>query len=768
MKYTNHNNIRIIFLVLSIVLILFYTVLDFGEESLIFTETQTNSNLEDDISNQYSGHTFIYTHNGKSYLAEYITKEKVEEMKKDINIQVSREHHDHVIDGHGTGYLAPSEEDLEALIGKISVLELISDSPQRYMATADISTEIYFPVVGDQGYQGSCTSWANVYYAFGYLEAKDYGWDASSGNPQYLLSPAWSYNMIAAYDYGSVPSETAQLIKEWGVSTLSTMPYDDFDFDSWGDEAAWREAPYHKPLDYTLITYVGYPTIDAIKSLIDSGTPVTIGIDANQYYNGLDKETSDYILSSVEYDPSGGLNHANCLVGYDDSISEGGDVGAFRVVNSWGKNWMDNGFYWLTYDAINEFGAAGGQQILFLTDRIDYNPEIIAFWDFSTAPTRMGDIISLGVGPHNSPIDILIPHYDYDVNNLFPEFMAFDLTDFYSYYTIDNDVFFYLEIGLADTAGTISSFKLERYASGILQEMSQESPDTPKNTPGYVNATFMIFAHEIKVILKTPSDPVIHNSYQIKSLIMNNGANTETSVNFYLLLNGVPVDSRTIANIPSGTITITKYSWTPTIYDVYNFTAYVIPVPGEAYRSNNKDTKILNILGPIFFDDFENGLSKWLSISGMWHLSGKSSAWSDPYHSPTHSMWFGDETTGSYDTGFREMGNLTSTFIDLSTTKAAFLEFYHWREGEVGWDTSYVYISSDGINWDLIYINSDMSIAPWEKVSLDISAYVGNPSVQIRFYFDTLDDIYNDFRGWLIDDVVVKGTGVIIPHELRV
>ncbi|MFX1479805.1 MAG: CARDB domain-containing protein, partial [Promethearchaeota archaeon] len=407
-------------------------------------------------------------------------------------------------------------------------------------------------------------------------------------------------------------------------------------------------------------------------------------------------------------------------------------------------------------------------QILFLTDRIDYNPNIIATWEFSSAPTRMGDIISLGVGPHNSPIDILIPHYDYDLNNLFPEFMAFDLTDFYSYYTINNDVFFYLEIGLANTAGTISSFKLERYASGILQEMSQESPDTPKNTPGYVNATFMIFAHEIKVILKTPSDPVIHNSYQIKSLIMNNGANTETSVNFYLLLNGVPVDSRTIANIPSGTTTIIKYSWTPTVYDVYNFTAYVTPVPGETYRSNNKDTKILNILGPIFFDDFENGLSKWLSISGMWHLTGKSSAWPDPYHSPTHSMWFGDEITGSYDTGFREMGNLTSTFIDLTATTTAFLEFYHWREGESGWDTSHVYISTDGINWDLIYINFEFLIAPWEKVSLDISAYVGNPSVQIRFYFDTLDDLYNDYRGWLIDDVVVKGTGVVIPHELRV
>ncbi len=81
--------------------------------------------------------------------------------------------------------------------------------------------------------QGSCTAWANAYYAYGYMEAKDYGWDASSGNTDYLLSPAWAYNKVAAYDYGSVPIELAQLIIEWGVSTLSTMPYNDFDVDSW-------------------------------------------------------------------------------------------------------------------------------------------------------------------------------------------------------------------------------------------------------------------------------------------------------------------------------------------------------------------------------------------------------------------------------------------------------------------------------------------------------------------------------------------------------
>lgn len=764
MKYTISSKIRTIAIILNIFLVLFYTV-NITTDASIRSEKQSVSILDENL---YLGHTFIYTLNGKSYLAEYITEENVGVMKKETLFENTREHSAEVIDGHGTGYLAPSKEELDALVGKVSLLELIADYEKGYKATADISSEIYFPVVGDQGMQGSCTSWANVYYAYGYLEAKDYGWDASSGNPQYLLSPAWSYNKIAAYDYGSVPSETAELIKEWGVSTLYSMPYDDTDVDSWGDEAAWRESPYHRPLDYTLISYTGYATIDVIKSLLDSGIPVTFGIDSYQFSNGLSDTTSDFILSSAEYNNVSGLNHAQCFVGYDDSISEESDVGAFRVVNSWG-DWMDEGFYWLTYDAFNEFGEYPGQQILFITDRIDYNPDIIATWEFSSSPTRMSDIITLGVGAHSSPLDLLNPHYDADINNLFPEYMAFDISDFYSYYLANNDELFYLEIGPSDTAGTISSFKLEKYSGGILQQISQESPDTPKDTPGYVIATFMSLDHELKAILSVPTDPSIFNSYSIKTMVINNGLNSETSINFDLLLNGFSVHSVTIPSLPIGANTTITYLWTPIEYDVYNFTAYVTPVPGEIYISNNQDTEILYILGPIFYDNFESGLSKWGSITGLWHLTDDTSAWLNPYHSPKHSMWFGNETTGNYDTGLQETGDLISIPFNLSDATVAFVEFYHWREGEgSGYDVSFLYISVDGMNWDLIYNTDESYIMPWKKVSVDISSYVGNPSVQLRFTFDTLDSIMNDYRGWLVDDVSVMSTGVEIPHNIRV
>ncbi len=43
-------------------------------------------------------------------------------------------------------------------------------------------------------------------------------------------------------------------------------------------------------------------------------------------------------------------------------------------------------------------------------------------------------------------------------------------------------------------------------------------------------------------------------------------------------------------------------------------------------------------------------------------------------------------------------------------------------------------------------------------MNLDISSYCGNSSVRIRFYFDTVDHQYNNYRGWLIDDVRIYYT----------
>ncbi|MBN1215367.1 MAG: hypothetical protein JXA99_07965 [Candidatus Lokiarchaeota archaeon] len=241
---------------------------------------------EKNMDDLINSNEFIYTLNGQDYIAEIITDKNLGSLKYSINSTVTeRDHEPIIIDGHGTGYRIPLKEDLDILKGKTIVKNVIERNSIKtsYASSIDLSKDIYFPIVGDQRKQGSCVAWANTYYAYGYLEARDNGWDASSGNLDYLLSPAWAYNKLVSEDLGTIPFYNAELIMDWGVCTFSNLPYDDSNIDKWGNEAAWREAPYHKPLDYTFITYNGDSTIELIKSLLESGTPVTFCIDAFQF-----------------------------------------------------------------------------------------------------------------------------------------------------------------------------------------------------------------------------------------------------------------------------------------------------------------------------------------------------------------------------------------------------------------------------------------------------------------------------------------------------
>jgi C1A family cysteine protease len=97
-------------------------------------------------------------------------------------------------------------------------------------------------------------------------------------------------------------------------------------------------------------------TLDNIRSVVASGTPVTFAIDANS----LDPNSpGDGVISSTEYVYSG-LNHAQTIVGYDDGKASAGEIGAFKVVNSWGDDFWGSGYYWITYEAFQKILSSNG------------------------------------------------------------------------------------------------------------------------------------------------------------------------------------------------------------------------------------------------------------------------------------------------------------------------------------------------------------------------------------------------------------------------
>ncbi|HUV24605.1 MAG TPA: C1 family peptidase, partial [Methanomassiliicoccales archaeon] len=384
-------------------------------------------------------------------------------------------------DSMGTGLAPLTSSEWDALSSSINLVDSVS-SLGSIPSSVDISTEPYFPKVASQGLQGSCASWAITYYAYGYLEAKDNGWTgASTGNPAHLISPAWTYNRAnGGTDSGSSIIRNANIIEEWGVATLATMPYSDTDYSSWGSESAMREAPLHRSIDFFTMNFNGDATVVDVKELLASGIPVTIAFDANMYQPGF--ADGNWKISSLEY-ASSYINHAQTIVGYDDYVSEDGEVGAFRIVNSWGANFADNGYYWLTYGAFKEIGNLLSPG--YFTDSSDYQPRLLATWKFSQSPTRNADIafdISLN-GLQRDSKQLYYAMNSGGSTLRFPSFMCLDITEF------NDDLLaganqFSMTVGSSTYSGQVSSFKVEKY-NGYTPGNPDDVSALPGNVPAY-------------------------------------------------------------------------------------------------------------------------------------------------------------------------------------------------------------------------------------------------------------------------------------------
>jgi hypothetical protein len=155
----------------------------------------------------------------------------------------------------------------------------------------------------------------------------------------------------------------------------------------------------------------------------------------------------------------------------------------------------------------------------------------------------------------------------------------------------------------------------------------------------------------------------------------------------------------------------------------------------------------------------ESGVNGWTTqlyagaTDDLWHQTNIN------YNSENTSWWCGIEGQNNYATGNRINTAVISPAIDLTgVTENTYLYFYENYETEPlsGYDRCMVDVSiNSGTSWIPLRAAPNGSSGGWILTTLDLTPYIGN-IINIRFYFDTLDSIANDYAGWFFDDVIVS------------
>ena len=339
----------------------------------------------------------------------------------------------------------------------------------------------YLPPVDTQGSQGSCVAWAVGYYLKSYQENKENNRTALAEKSlaANICSPAFIYNMIHTQnDHGSYFSDAFQVLNDFGCASLADMPYDDSDYQTWPDESDYENAiPQRTQCSFGEYYYLSMDSdsaLNQVKQLVLNGKLVIFGIYVYNNYRYISSYDNTYTIADKTGTSLGG--HAQTIVGFDDTKVTNDGTGAFRVVNSWGTDWGDSGFYWISYEAIKYGSGLSQGYALWVDDRAGYASDKYVRFQFAHNYSRETETwISIG-GESIDFLDFYVKSKEYEYLSFPSSNIVLDIKDLESFIGEGTTLYLYLKDKLSNgMTGIIYDFVYEDSAGGL----EYSSYDTP-------------------------------------------------------------------------------------------------------------------------------------------------------------------------------------------------------------------------------------------------------------------------------------------------
>lgn len=234
----------------------------------------------------------------------------------------------------------------------------------------------YAPSVGNQGDIGSCVGWSTS-NAITISNAMKNNWTKDEIDKK-ALSALYIYNNIKLFgcEYGSSLYDAGRWLMSNGDCSRLAFDTDVNNCEKKVDDNCKNAKRFIIKEFLALFNSESLSKERIYKtklSLVDS-IPVVVGMDVRRNFFKPQGEFWDPELMDTTY--VGG--HAMCVVGFSDAKK------AFKILNSWGKDWGNDGYIWVKYKDYKKYCKYAYQYIIKEKDPIvddpivtDENTEVI-------------------------------------------------------------------------------------------------------------------------------------------------------------------------------------------------------------------------------------------------------------------------------------------------------------------------------------------------------------------------------------------------------